>query len=162
MSHSPDLASWRWMNWLRCSSADSGNSKSRAFSPVDALSLLNSVTDAFCPPDVSLPVQYVTVPVAPFESATVGALATPEVAPVLFWPALVPVPLPPELVLLSSPPQAATKRAADAMSAAAKPFRPNMCVVPSCDPLRRGSNVPGCLAADEAKCGRAIPAANGT
>src|SRR3954447_10626759 len=29
-SQSPDLACWRWMNWLRCSSADAGNSTSFA------------------------------------------------------------------------------------------------------------------------------------
>src|SRR5919112_5058683 len=30
-SQSPDLACWRWMNWLRCSSAEAGNSTSLAF-----------------------------------------------------------------------------------------------------------------------------------
>src|SRR3954469_21041297 len=30
-SQSPDFACWRWMNWLRCSSADAGNSVSLAF-----------------------------------------------------------------------------------------------------------------------------------
>jgi hypothetical protein len=57
MSHSPDLACWRWMNWLRCSSADSGNSSSFTDSPCDENFLLKSATDAFCAPEVSLPVQ---------------------------------------------------------------------------------------------------------
>jgi hypothetical protein len=30
-SQSPDFACWRWMNWLRCSSAEAGNSTSLAF-----------------------------------------------------------------------------------------------------------------------------------
>src|ERR1700710_381664 len=29
-SQSPDFACWRWMNWLRCSSAEAGNSVSLA------------------------------------------------------------------------------------------------------------------------------------
>src|SRR5919202_4959891 len=40
-SQSPDLACWRWMNWLRCSSAEAGNSNSLALRPCDAYFLLN-------------------------------------------------------------------------------------------------------------------------
>ena len=82
MSHSPDLASWRWTNWLRCSSADSGNSSSLADRPCDSNSLLNSFTDSFCAPEVSLPVQYVTSPFA--LSIDAGSMTfAPEVVPAL-------------------------------------------------------------------------------
>ena len=54
-SQSADLARWRWMNWLRCSSADSGNSSSLAF--MSGLALLNSAMPSLRSPDVSLPVQ---------------------------------------------------------------------------------------------------------
>src|SRR5215211_7031904 len=57
MSHSPDFARWRCTNWLRCSSADSGNSLIVALSPWPANFLLKSLTDLICAPDVSLPVQ---------------------------------------------------------------------------------------------------------
>ena len=53
-------------------------------------------------------------------------MATPLVAPVLCPPL---EPLPDELLLLSLPPQAATKRAVDATSAAAKPLRTYMWVL---------------------------------
>src|SRR5919198_5018737 len=66
MSHSLDFASWRWTNWLRCSSADVGNSSSFADRPWALNLALNCLTDWICAPDVSLPVQYVTEPVAPF------------------------------------------------------------------------------------------------
>src|SRR4051794_10204848 len=78
MSHSPDFARWRWTNWLRCSSADSGNSLIVALRPCPAYFALKSLTDLICAPDVSLPVQYVTLPVAPFASASVGAFFAPE------------------------------------------------------------------------------------
>src|SRR5215217_8213856 len=61
-SHSPDFARWRWMNWLRCSSADSGNSRSLTVTPLP--SLLKSAIVCLRSPDVSLPEQYVTVPFA--------------------------------------------------------------------------------------------------
>src|SRR5215216_1225808 len=102
MSHSPDLASWRWMNWLRCSSADSGNSSSLVDSPWDLNSLLNSSTDFFCAPEVSLPVQYVTSPFALSIDAGSMTLA-PFVVPVSCVPAL-PPPVSP-----SSSPQPATR-----------------------------------------------------
>src|SRR3954452_9889152 len=135
MSHSLDLASWRWMNWLRCSSADSGNSRSFIRSPCDANWALNLFIAACWLPDVSLPRQNVTLPFAPLASASVGAFCTPLVAPVLFCPLAAPLPLPLEL-LLSSPPQAATTRAADAISAAARPLRTTMGVPSSRDPFR--------------------------
>src|SRR3954469_7106864 len=40
-SQSPDFACWRWMNWLRCSSAEAGNSVSLALRPWLAYFLLN-------------------------------------------------------------------------------------------------------------------------
>src|SRR3954469_10011717 len=101
-SHSPDFARWRWMNWLRCSSADSGNSSSLALRPSDLNFLLNSATPSLRSPDVSLPVQYVMVPLAPFMAS----------APIDFAPLVAPVdsePLPPPPP--ESPPHAATSRA---------------------------------------------------
>src|SRR5215203_3510449 len=100
-SQSADLARWRWMNWLRCSSADSGNSRSFAVRP--GLALLNSLTPSTRSPDVSLPVQYVTLPFALSIDATSTDFA-PFVWPVLSAPPL-PPPLPPPL---SSLPHAAT------------------------------------------------------
>src|SRR3954465_12239102 len=41
-SQSPDLACWRWMNWVRCSSAEAGNSTSFALI-VEPYFLLNSL-----------------------------------------------------------------------------------------------------------------------
>src|SRR5258708_38620308 len=79
-SHSGDFACSRWMNWLRCSSADSGNSSSLAFSPEAANFALNWLTAAVLLPDVSLPRQYVTLPVAPSDAASVGALVAPLAA----------------------------------------------------------------------------------
>src|SRR5215207_476943 len=118
MSHSPDFASWRWMNWLRCSSADSGNSSSLARRPFDAFCWLNSLTDSIWAPDVSLPVQYVTLPFASLDAASVGAFFAPSVAPVAS-----PVAPPPPPPSSSSPPQAAPNSAIDTASAAAKPLR---------------------------------------
>src|SRR3954466_2215893 len=40
-SQSPDFACWRWMNWLRCSSAEAGNSLSLAVRPWLEYFLLN-------------------------------------------------------------------------------------------------------------------------
>src|SRR5215210_4670208 len=79
-SQSADLARWRWMNWLRCSSADSGNSRSLAVRP--GLALLNSLTASLRSPDVSLPVQYVTLPFA----LSIDDTST-DFAP-LVWPVL--------------------------------------------------------------------------
>src|SRR5215210_839914 len=100
-SQSADLARWRWMNWLRCSSADSGNSRSFAVRP--GLALLNSLTPSTRSPDVSLPVQYVTLPFA----LSIDATST-DFAP-LVWPVLSEPPLPPPP--LSSLPHAATANA---------------------------------------------------
>src|SRR5215211_1052766 len=102
MSHSPDLASWRCTNWLRCSSADSGNPSSLAERPLLSFCSLNSFTDSFCAPDVSLPVQYVTAPFAP--SMDAGSMT--------FAPSVEPdscVPLPPPPPPSSSSPQAPTR-----------------------------------------------------
>src|ERR687887_2673843 len=107
MSHSPDLACWRWTKWLRCSSADSGNSSIFIFRPCDAYFLLNASVAAFWLPDVSLPRQKVTVPLAPLASASVGAFCDPSGAPVLAEPPLEPPPP-------SSPPHPATTSAAAA------------------------------------------------
>src|SRR5215216_3134729 len=93
-SQSADLARWRWMNWLRCSSADSGNSRSFAVRP--GLALVNSATPSLRSPEVSLPVQYVTLPFA--LSIDAGSIfLAPDVCP--------PPPPPPPS---SSPPHAAT------------------------------------------------------
>src|SRR5215211_9234196 len=105
-SQSADLARWRWMNWLRCSSADSGNSSSFAVRP--GLALLNSFTPSFRSPEVSLPVQYVTLPLA--LSIDAGSIFF---AP-LVWPVDSPPPLLPPLELLSSPHAATTTAMANA------------------------------------------------
>src|SRR4051794_41140126 len=103
-SQSADLARWRWMNWLRCSSADSGNSRSFAVRP--GLALLNSLTPSMRSPDVSLPVQYVTLPLA--LSIDFGSIFF---APSIFWPPEEPPPPPLLLLLLLSDPHAATTTA---------------------------------------------------
>src|SRR3954454_22861452 len=92
-SQSADVARWRWVNWLRCSSADSGNSRSLAFKP--GLALLNSLTPSIRSPEVSLPVQYVTLPLA--LSIDFGSFCF---APLTF--ASPPEPPPPPLLLLLS------------------------------------------------------------
>ena len=56
-SQSPDFACWRWMNWLRCSSALAGNSTNLTLSPFDAFALLKSLTNWPTAPLVSLPEQ---------------------------------------------------------------------------------------------------------
>src|SRR5215218_8670432 len=61
-SQSPDFACWRWMNWLRCSSADGGNSV--ALSVMFGYFALNASSVVFRKPVVSLPTQYVTEPLA--------------------------------------------------------------------------------------------------
>ena len=57
MSHSPLRARWRWMNWLRCSSADSGNLSSFAASPFASLLRLNYLVVSVLEPDTSMPAQ---------------------------------------------------------------------------------------------------------
>src|SRR5215204_5605667 len=100
MSHSPDVASGRCTNWVRCSSADSGNSSSLAERPLLSFCSLKSFTDSFCAPDVSLPVQYVTSPFAP--SMDAGSMTfAPSVEPVSWLLPLLPPP-----PSSSSPPQA--------------------------------------------------------
>ena len=61
-SQSSDLACWRWMNAARCWSADAGNSVIVAFQPWPPYLALKSLTSSFPEPVVSLPVQYLTVP----------------------------------------------------------------------------------------------------
>src|SRR3954452_9223915 len=70
-SHSEDFACWRWTNWLRCSSADVGNSSSFAERPWALYLALKSLTAAVWLPDVSLPRQNVTLPLAFCDAATV-------------------------------------------------------------------------------------------
>src|SRR6266540_7391116 len=121
-SHSADLASWRWTNWLRCSSAEVGNSSSLAVRPEALFFALKSLTAAVWLPDVSLPRQNVTLPVASLDAATVGAFATPFVTPVAAAVLVVPPP-PPPLLLLSSLPHATTNIASATTNAAANLFR---------------------------------------
>src|SRR3954452_7677553 len=54
-SQSPDFACWRWMNWLRCSSADGGNST--VLRLMFGYFALNALTHVLRKPVVSLPVQ---------------------------------------------------------------------------------------------------------
>src|SRR3954451_675935 len=65
-SQSFDFACWRWMNCARCWSAEAGNSVRVAFQPLLANFLLNSATLAWASPVVSLPWQYLTVPLGGF------------------------------------------------------------------------------------------------
>src|SRR5215217_7071815 len=100
MSHSPDFASWRWTNWARCSSAEVENSTSFTVTPLPCA--LKSLMACLMSPDVSLPMQTVTLPLA--LSIDLGSMAfEPSVLPVSLElaPPLLP---PPE----SSSPQAAT------------------------------------------------------
>src|SRR5262245_38231651 len=120
-SHSDDFASWRWTNWLRCSSADVGNSSSFADRPFALNCALNFLTAAVWLPDVSLPRQNVTLPVASLDAATVGAFATPFVTPLACVEAAVPPPPPPPP--LSLLPQATTNIADATISATANLVR---------------------------------------
>src|SRR5215217_789678 len=95
------------MNWLRCSSADSGNSTSFIVRFWSANSLLNFSIAACWLPDVSLPRQKFTVPLAFWYSSSDGAFLAPSV---VFVPSSVAVPPPPPSPL-SSLPQAATSTA---------------------------------------------------
>src|SRR6266498_5103028 len=122
-SHSGDFASSRWTNWLRCSSADVGNSSSFAERPCALNFALKSLTAAVWLPDVSLPRQNVTLPFASLDAATVGALATPFVTPDASVVAAPPPPPPPPPPLSSLPPQATTNIASAATNAAANLLR---------------------------------------
>src|SRR3954470_2518529 len=97
-SHSGDLASSRWTNWLRCSSAEVGNSSIFAVRPSPPYFALKSLTAAVLLPAVSLPRQYVTLPFASCEAASVGAFLIPLMAAV----ACVDAPPPPPVLPLSS------------------------------------------------------------
>ena len=79
MSHSPDLASWRWTNCARCSSADVENSTSLTVTPL--FWALNSLIASLMSPAVSLPMQTVTSPFAFSIDAGSTAFA-PSVEPV--------------------------------------------------------------------------------
>src|SRR5919107_3965803 len=97
-SQSAARASWRWTNWLRCSSAEAGNSRIRTDSPCALYFALNRFDHSLVSPVVSLPVQYVTRPLAPFiesRSMTFAFLTCCDSPP----PVLVEPPPPP-----SSPP----------------------------------------------------------
>src|SRR3954452_24198139 len=114
------------MNCWRCASAEAGNSSSFTVMPV--FLALYAFTQAWALPAVSLPWQYVTVPLAPF--AEFGSMT--------FAPAVVLAPLPPDAdppppppppppLLSSPPPHAATTREHSATATAAlKPKRPLM------------------------------------
>src|SRR5215207_5973977 len=104
-SHSPDLASWRCMNWLRCWPASAGNSTSLAERPCDLNFSLNPAIEAFASPGVSLPWQRVISPFAP--SSEAGSIALePSVLPVSCE---LPLPLPPLPPSPSSSPQPVTR-----------------------------------------------------
>src|SRR5437879_3532291 len=120
-SHSPDFDCSRWTNWLRCSSADVGNSSILADRPCALNFALKALTAAVLLPDVSLPRQYVTVPVASCEAASVGAFFTPSVAPVAWVEA--PPPLPVLALSLLLLPQAATNSARATTRAVANVLR---------------------------------------
>src|SRR3954463_14491327 len=125
MSQSPDFACWRWMNCWRWASAEAGNSSSLTVMPV--FLALYAFTHAWALPAVSLPWQYVTVPLAPLARFGSRTFAPEVVSPPL-PPAAAPPP-PPLLLLppLSLPPQAATTREHSATAIAApKPKRPLM------------------------------------
>src|SRR3954466_13938857 len=115
------------MNCWRCASAEAGNSSSFTVMPV--FLGLYAFTQAWAVPAVSLPWQYVTVPLAPF--AEFGSMT--------FAPAVVfaplpppdadppPPPPPPPPPLSAPPPHAATTREHSATATAAlKPKRPLM------------------------------------
>src|SRR3954447_23174216 len=104
------------MNWLRCSSADSGNSRSFTVTPL--LSLLKSAIVCLRSPDVSLPEQYVTVPFA--LSIDAGSTAfEPLVEPVFSEPEVELPPPPP----LSLPPHAANTSEQTKTTMASQPLR---------------------------------------
>src|SRR3954466_6621053 len=98
-SQSPDFAFWRWTNWSCCCWASSGNSTRLTWR--FGLALLNSAMPSLRSPDVSLPEQYVTLPLALFIDAG-STDFTPEVLPVPPPPEEPPPPLLP-------PPHAATR-----------------------------------------------------
>src|SRR3954454_1886087 len=103
-SQSPDLAFWRCTNWSCCCCASSGNSVSLTWR--SGLAALNSLMVSLRSPEVSLPEQYVMLPLAFFIDAGSTAL-TPDVAPF-------------SLVLLPPPPESlpqATMRTAQARTA---------------------------------------------
>src|SRR3954447_6223570 len=104
------------MNWLRCSSADSGNS--RSFACRFGLALLKSLTPSIRSPEVSLPVQYVTSPLA--LSIDAGSIV---LAPVILAPPEEPPP-PPLLLLLLEPHAATTSAMATARHTTSTNFDP--------------------------------------
>src|SRR3954447_26793488 len=77
-SQSPDFAFWRCTNWSCCCCASSGNSVSLTWR--SGLAALNSLMVSLRSPEVSLPEQYVTLPLAFFIDAGSTALM-PDVAP---------------------------------------------------------------------------------
>src|SRR4029453_3087509 len=78
-SQSEDLARWRCVNWSCCCCASSGNSVSLIVLP--GLALLNSATPSLRSPEVSLPLQYVALPLA-FSIDAGSTCLTPSVEPV--------------------------------------------------------------------------------
>ena len=65
-SQSEALASWRWTNCWRWASAEAGNSRISTESPWARCFALNRLDHSLVSPVVSLPVQYVTRPFAPW------------------------------------------------------------------------------------------------
>src|SRR3954452_5867118 len=134
MSQSPDFACWRWMNCWRWASAEAGNSSSLTVMPV--FLALYAFTHAWALPAVSLPWQYVTVPLAPLARVGSRTFAPGVVLPPLLE--ALPPPPPPPPPPLSLPPQAATTSEQRATAnAAPKPKRPLM------RPLLQGPNLLG-------------------
>src|SRR3954447_17465869 len=113
------------MNCWRCASAEAGNSSSFTVMPV--FLALYAFTQACALPAVSLPWQYVTVPLAPFARLGSRTFAPDVVLPPLPPLEADPPPPPPPPTPLSEPPQAATTRELNATAIAApKPKRPLM------------------------------------
>src|SRR5215217_6441517 len=114
-SQSPALASWRWTNWVRCSSAEAGNSMIFTDRPCDEYLSLNCLPQALVSPVVSLPWQYLISPFAPSIDDTSICLAFSIAFP------------PPESLLddppPSSPPQPTRTASRNAAAAAATVLR---------------------------------------
>src|SRR3954462_14333101 len=109
-SHSGSRASWRWTNCWRCSSAEAGNSRIFTDSPCALYFALKRLDHSLVSPVVSLPVQYVTRPLAFCIAPTSIALAF-----LTTWAPL-PVDEPPEPPCppTSRPPAAASRAVAAA------------------------------------------------
>src|SRR3954454_19802844 len=117
------------MNCWRCASAEAGNSSSFTVMPV--FLALYAFTQAWALPAVSLPWQYVTVPLAPF--AEFGSMTfAPEV---VFPPPpeAAPPPPPPPPPPLSPPPRTRRRQASTARRLLPRSNQSDL----SCDPSSR-------------------------